>query len=115
MKAMILFKDGTYKVDNIICKGSNIEVASWEIVNDYITSTVENKEKTIMGIYNDVLGYNFTGDEEPQYRNRFAMKVFNTNFPIYGTVVIIGRRMGKNCDIRNKDVDYIRGLISEAI
>lgn len=113
MKVVILYKDGNFEVKNISCENKDIEISSWEIVGDCITSVDYNNDNTMKCVFNDAFGYNIYDEAElKKYENVFAGKIFGKYKRYYGTVVIVGNRNGKNCDIRKRDVEHIKGIIT---
>lgn len=112
MKVIILEKNGTAEVKNISCRGKDIEIASWDILNESVTSCVFNKDKTLMCIYDDAFGWNIFNEEEiKKYDNNFAKTIFGMKFAPHNTVVIIGVRNGKHCDVRARDIKVIKEFI----
>lgn len=112
MKALILDKNGKSNIINIDCKNGDLEVSSWKYIGDCISSVAINNSAQIKCIFNDAFGYDiYDNDVLMSYENVHVRKLFNLNFPVFNTVVIVGIRNGKNCDIRKRDVEYIEGII----
>lgn len=113
MKVIILDKSGNVEVRNISCRGKDIEVASWDILNESVTSCDFNKDKTLMCIYDDAFGWNIFNEEEiKEYDNNFAKTIFGMKFAPHNTVVIVGIRNGRHCDVRARDIKMIKDFIS---
>ena len=113
MKIAVLYSDNTFEEIDLKCN-QDLEVVSWKIIGDCITSGVFNKDKTLHCFYDDAFGYNITDSEAlEKYVNKTAATLFNTG-SIYNTVVICGYRNGKNCDIRKRDIKQIEAVIANA-
>ena len=113
MKVIILEKDGTAEVKNISCRGKDIEIASWDILNESVTSCVFNENKTLMCIYDDAFGWNIFNEEEiKKYDNNFAKTIFGMKFAPHNTVVIVGIRNDKHCDVRARDIKTIKECVN---
>lgn len=113
MKVIVLEKDGNIGIKNISCRGKDIEIASWDILNESVTSCVFNKDKTLMCIYDDAFGWNIFNEKEiKKYDNNFAKTIFGMKSAPHNTVVIVGIRKGKHCDIRARDIKIIKEHIS---
>lgn len=111
MKVVILDKNGNMEVKNISCKGKDIEVASWDYIGEYITWSCFNKDKTLRCIFDNVFGWDIPEEDLFKYKNPYVTKIFPASSSVYNTVVITGYRNGKSCDVRKRDIDYIRGII----
>lgn len=111
MKVLVLHKDGTFETTILNCKGKDVEVASWGILNESITSRYYSNN--IMCIYDDAFGWNiFDEDNLTKHINKYVAKIFGKNTDTYNDVVITSVRNGKPCSIRKKDIDYIKEVIS---
>ena len=109
MKVLVLHKDGTFETTILNCKGKDVEVASWDILNECITSRYYSNY--IMCIYDDAFGWNIHDDtERSHYINKYASKIFGKNTSIYNDVVITSIRNGKPCNIRKKDIEHIKEI-----
>lgn len=111
MKVLILHKDGTFETTTLNCRGKDVEVVSWGVLNESITSRYYSNN--IMCIYDDAFGWNiFNEDNLAKHINKYVAKIFGKNTDTYNDVVITSIRNGKPCSIRNKDINYIKEVIS---
>lgn len=113
MKVLILDRQGNVEVTNINCRPVGIEVASWEIIGESLTLDMTNKEHTMRCFYDAVFGWDITDEDElKKYINPYINNIFSTTTTFYNTVVIVGMRHGKYCDIRKKDIDCVKEIIA---
>ena len=113
MRVIALHNDNTFEEINLR-RNQDLEVASWEIIGDCITSGIFNKDMTLHCYYDDAFGYNIIdSDALEKYVNKTAATLFNSD-SIYNTVVICGYRNGRNCDIRKRDIKQIEAVIANA-
>ena len=113
MKVLVLHKDGTMEVKNVKCNNKGIEVSSWGILHECITSCTFNKDHSLMCISDDSFGWDITDEDEMNtYSNNYAMNIFGVNHAPSNDVVITSVRNGKACDIRNRDIKMIEEIIN---
>ena len=113
MRVVILDKDGNINIKDLKCTDKSLEASTWDIIGEYLTYDVINKEKTMQCIYDSVFGWDIKDEEElKKYENQYASKLFNKNTPFYNTVVIAGIRDDKHCDIRKRDIKYIEEVVN---
>lgn len=113
MKVLVLHKDGTMEVKNVKCNNKGIEVASWGILHECITSCTFNKDHSLMCISDDSFGWDIiTEDEMGAYSNNYAMVIFGMSHAPSNDVVITSVRNGKACDIRKRDIKMIEEAIN---
>lgn len=113
MKVLILYKNGNIEVRNISCKGKDIEVASWNILHECVTSCTFNKDYSLMCISDDSFGWDITDEDEMNaHSNNYAMIIFGMSHAPSNDVVITSVRNGKACDIRKRDIKMIEEFIN---